>query len=41
MNWSDSTIAGACSASASCTAHCVVARQSPIEVGASTRRGAS
>jgi hypothetical protein len=41
MNWSDSTIAGACSASASCTAQCVVARQSAIEVGASTSRGAS
>ncbi len=41
MNWSDSTMAGACSASASCTAHWVVARQSAIEVGASTRRGAS
>ena len=41
MNWSDSTIAGACSASASCTAHCVVARQSAIDVGASTSRGAS
>ena len=31
----------ACSASASCTAHCVVARQSAIEVGARTSRGAS
>ena len=41
MNWSESTIAGACSASASSTAHCVVATQSAIDVGASTRRGAS
>ncbi len=41
MNWSDSTSAGACSASASSTAHCVVPAQSSIELGASTSRGAS
>ncbi len=40
-NWSESTIAGACNASARCTAHCVVVRQSGIEFGASTSRGAS
>ena len=41
MNWSDSTMAGACSVSASSTAHWVVATQSEIELGASTSRGAS
>jgi hypothetical protein len=33
MNWSDSSRAGDCSASASCTAHSVVARQSAMRVG--------
>ena len=34
-------MAGDCSASARCTAHCVAATQSAIEFGATTSRGAS